>query len=178
MTTPIKTLACAAMVSMLLSSCNSTWFNTEDNNPNATKVKEVKQPPNDPAVVIIEDDVQKWIDEQLASNGNEKKIVLISDMYLPNIENIAELSATYSNGKTEYFLKGEKISAEEYNRIYEATRQATNTDKRNLSIPGVISEDSRVWTVLITAKEITELAKKYDNLAIYFYSEPVNEVVD
>jgi len=154
-----------------LLSCNSASYT---NDAITTKSKEVKQqPPNVTATVIIADDVQKWIEWQLASKSNEKKRVLISDMYLPNIESIAELSAvTSSDGKVEYFLNGEKISAEEYNRVHEATNQAASRDKRKLSIPGeIISEDSRSWTVLITAKEITELSKKYDNLAISFYRE-------
>jgi hypothetical protein len=173
MSAPIKTLTCIAVVSMLLLSCSSTGLNASTiPADDVAKGNEAKQSPPNTATVIIADDVQKWMEEQIASKSGEKKLVLISDMYLPNIESIAEISAvTNSGGKVEYFLKGEKISAEEYNRIYEATDQATSRDKRNLSIPGVKSENSRSWTVLITAKEITELSKKYDNLAISFYRE-------
>ena len=178
----IKTFACVAMVSMLLLSCNDTTglnpSSGDDNNTAATKGNELKQSPNGTTSVIIADDVQKWMEEQLASKGGEKRLISISDMHRSDVESDAGLSATRSSdGKEEYFLNGKKISVEEYTSIIAEYRQKTDYGKRNLSIPGkIIYNTPYDWTVLMTAEEIAEfLSKKYDSLLIEFYIEPVNE---
>ncbi|MCL1957660.1 MAG: hypothetical protein FWF63_10080, partial [Fibromonadales bacterium] len=166
MTTLIKTFACAAAASLLLLSCNDTAptaSSEEDNNPTVAK----GQPPNDPAVVIIEDNVQKWMNENLASKIGEKRLVQVSDMHLDDSE-APGLSASYNSaGEAEYYQNGQKISSQEYMRIWQEYDMKKQRGKRNLSIPGeIISDDSRSWTVLITAEELAGLTKKYGELAI------------
>jgi hypothetical protein len=177
MKTSIKTIACAAAAAILLVSCNDTSIsnanNGDDSNNDAVTTKQFYDPP----MLVIADDVGKWMAEQTASKSSEKRLIMISDMYLPDIESAAGLSATRdSDGKVEYFLNGEKISVEEYSRRWEYASRTTNTGKRDLSIPGeMISSEGRSWTVLITAEELNGLSKKYDKLAISFYIEPEND---
>jgi len=188
MNTSIKTFACAAVVSMLLLSCNDTTglnasggddINATAAEKNATATEDGKlKPPNDPAVVIIADDVQQWMEDQLASKSGEKKLISIFEMYRPKVSGVAdELSASYNSaGETEYYLNGQKISSEEYKKWAESDKQRTSYNKRDLSIPGeIIYDSSRKWTVLITAEGLTELIGKYSDIAIEFYVEPENE---
>jgi hypothetical protein len=128
---------------------------------------------NGPAPVIIADDVKEWMAEQIASKGNEKKKVSISEMYIPDRQSMPNLSATAtSDGKVQFFLNGKEISVEEYKSILESIGLDDLYGKRNLSIPGeILYQDSRGWTVMITAEEIAELSKKYDNLSIEFHRE-------
>jgi hypothetical protein len=162
-----------AMVALFtLLSCNDVNGNVSEDTEPIKSGDVSKQSPNnpDPVTVIINDDVKEWMAEQIASKGNERKLVLISEMYLSrNDKSIPELStATSSDGKVQYFSNGKEINAEEYNSILDSIG-LDQDGKRNLSIPGeIISESSRTWTVLITAEELAELSKKYDNLAIRF----------
>jgi len=161
--------------------CNDTvGFNESGDNNNIDDIQNnvVKSPqPYDPPLLIIADDVEDWKEEQLASKGDEKRLISIFDMYRPDTELTVELSATIdSDGKVEYFLNGEKISAEEYQNNWKYEIQRTSYSKRDLSIPGeIIYNTSSRWTVLITAEELVELSKKYDKLAIEFYIEYVDE---
>jgi len=171
-------LSCSAIISILLLDCNDNTglnVNSGDDSNSANMLKNTQ--PYDPPLLIIADDVGKWLEEQFASKSGEKRPVRISDMYLPNIESEAGLSATRdSDGKIEYFSGDKKISAEEYLSKWEYERQKANYDKRSLSIPGeIIYENSRGWTVSITAEELSELSKKYDKLVIEFYIEPMDE---
>jgi hypothetical protein len=164
----------AMSVLFTLLSCNDVNGNESDGTDVPLRGS-VKQPPGEPAPVIIKDDVKKWMAEQLLSKNNERKQIEIYDMYFPDIDGILGISATYSDGKDEYFLDGKKISAEKYDSI----RASVSLDlycKRNLSIPGemVYDGDCRIWTVLMTAEEIAELSKKYDNLRISFPPRYVN----
>jgi hypothetical protein len=168
---------------MLLLACNDTTGlnpaanSGDDNNAAKGSVTELQNNPNASAAVIIADDVKQWMEEQLASKSGEKRRISIFEMYQPDIESAAGLSATInSDGKTEYFLNGNKISFEEYQSKWEYERQRANYDKRDLSIPGeIIHNTSNRWTVLMTAEEIAEVLKKYDKLLIEFYAEMVNE---
>jgi hypothetical protein len=173
------TYAAVALIAFL--ACNDTSIpnasSGNDSNPTVYKEGNGAKQPDDPATVIIADDVKEWMEEQLASKSSEKKQVHISDMHIP--ETIPPgLSATNSNGKEEYFLDGKKISKEEYLRILEENNRNTPC-RRNLSIPGEIlsGENNCVtWLVLMTAEELAELlSKKYDKLAISFWIEPENE---
>jgi len=146
---------CVAVVAFTLLSCNDTGLNSEQHYEHYP--------------VMIADDVQKWMDEQLASKGSEKKLILISDMYIStNDPKAPKLSSTVdSKGNEKYFLNNKEISAEEYIRLCDEI-----LCKRNLDIPGEILSSPRncvTWTVLMTAEELTELlSKKYDDLSICF----------
>jgi len=142
-------------------------------------INEPSTNPNSPAAIIA-NDVEIWMKEQLISKSGEKRQVRISDMYLPETTppGLSAFGRSDRNGEyfVEYSFNGNKISAEEYNRIQQEYRQGINTDKRNLSIPGeIIYENSRSWTVLITAEELVKLSEKYEQLAIEFYIRPQNE---
>jgi len=168
-----------AMVAFTLLSCNDSSSNPSDVNDNNIVYKVgTKQPPDSPT--IIRDDVQKWMNEQLASKSNEKMRVSISEMYPSDLISGSGLglSATIdSKGNVKYFLEDREISAEEYNRTVESTKQNTDIKtKRNLSISGVIYEDSQGWIVLVTAEQIVELSKKYDHLLIEFEGNPQNSL--
>jgi len=171
MKTTSRVFICIAMMAFTLTSCNDIGLaNGGDDNP--AKKGDTTQPPNENYPIIIKPDVQKWMNEQLASKGSEKRRIHISDMYLStNDQKAPNLSGTIdSKGNVKYFLNDKEISVEEYNRLYEE-KQALSC-KRNLDIPGEIyssPENCRSWMVLMTAKELAELlSKKYDNLAICF----------
>ncbi|MCL2102066.1 MAG: hypothetical protein FWH22_10185 [Fibromonadales bacterium] len=173
MKTYFKSLISAALVALLAcnNSTDSTSSGEDIKNPFAKQV---------PPVLVVADDVKTWIDEQLATGSSEKKLVFISDMYIPDIESISGLYATYSNEIIEYFLNGNKITAEEYTKIWEDyNKNVSSKNKRDLSIPGEIisgiSDERYSWTVLITAEELSELLKTYDLLSIEFYRECTNE---
>jgi len=204
MKTSIKTLAYAAVASMLLLACNETAglnASNGDNNTSSDIAKgqpdtydpyEQPKPPYDPSSeppaqirpypLIINKDVEKWMEEQLVSKSGEKRLIIISDMHITDITPPGLSASGRSDRNGEYFVEysfnGDKISAEEYYRIQEEYRKGINTGKRNLYIPGeeISKDDSRIWTVLMTAEELAELlSKKYDELAIRFYEEPIDE---
>jgi hypothetical protein len=168
-------VAMSALFTLL--SCNDVNGNvSEDTEPILKSGDVSKQPPNNPAPVIIADDVKEWMAGQFASKSNERKVVEVSDMSPPpDIDSIAGISCTYSDGKAECFLNGKKISTEEYDSIRAATSQKTAyTGKREyLSIPGemITADNTVLWIVRMTAEEIAELSKKYDNLSIHFPPE-------
>jgi len=175
----IKTLVCSAVASIVLLACNdATGFNPNSGDDDKT-IRKNSQAYN-PPVLLIDDDVRKWMEEQLASEGSEKRLVMISDMYMPeDTESAAGLSATIdSDGKVEYFLNGNKIGSEEYTKKWvEYDKQRTDKGKRDLSIPGeVISSGTFSWDVLMTAKELSALLKNYDKLAINFPLKPTPDV--
>jgi predicted RNase H-like HicB family nuclease len=62
-----------------------------------------------------------------------------------------------------------EIRMEEYWKKYHEQQKG----KRDLPIPGVISDDAMGWTALMTAQEIYELIENYKELAISDYREPV-----
>jgi hypothetical protein len=128
-----------------------------------------------PDTVLINAGLKDWMDDP-KTKGDDKRLVVISDMHLTDSNLETGLSAAMgSNGKAEYFLNGEKISAEEYQSI-EAARQQINYGKRDLSIPGeIVSTSSRSWTVLITAEELAEVTTRYSELAIDFFREAQSE---
>jgi hypothetical protein len=165
---------CVAMAALFtLLSCNDVNGNASEDAGTAPLKGRVKQLPDEPAPVIIDDDVKEWMAGQVAAKSNERKLVIISEMYLSSDDRyIPNLSvAANSNGKVQYFSNGKEISVEEYKSILESIGLDQN-GKRNLSIPGeIISSDARTWTVLITAEEIAGLSKKYDNLLISFYPD-------
>lgn len=183
MKTSIKSFACAAAVSMLLLACNDAdrlnASGGDENTPilNIDKDKEKQPydlPPYIPGPTIIEKDVEKWMEEQLASGSDEKKLINIFDMHITETSppGLSAFGRSDINGEyfVEYSFNGEKISAEEYYRIQEEYRKGINTGKRDLSIPGEIMNDSySIWTVLMTAEEIAELlSKKYYEISISF----------
>jgi len=169
-----------AMVAFTLLSCNE--FASDGDDSNISLEKEVGSGGTSPEVYdpfvpfTIKDDVQQWINEQLASKNNERRQITISEMYRPELKAWLGLSATIdSKGNVKYFSKDREISAEEYKSIEETT-ESTWTGKRNLSIPGEIisAHNTCIWEMLMTAEEIVELSKKYDNLLIGFRSEYQN----
>jgi hypothetical protein len=166
-------VAMAALFTLL--SCNDVNGNASEDADISLKGS-VKQPPGEPASVIINDDVKEWMAEQTAAKSKERKLVEIYEMYLSrNDKSIPDLSATASpDGKVQYFSNGKEISIEEYKSILDSIG-LDQDGKRKLSIPGeIISSDARTWTVLITAEEIAGLSKKYDNLLISFPPEYEN----
>jgi hypothetical protein len=196
MKTFIKPLACTIAASLLLLACDAAML-TGDNSsvgdnpakiPPSDIAKEIcdsygeckpeippEMPPYNPDIVIINAGLKDWMDDP-KTKSDDKRLVVISDMHLADSGLETGLSAIGSNGKVEYFLNGEKISAEEYQSIYEAARQQINFGKRDLSIPGeIVSTSSRSWTVLITAAELAEVTTRYNELAIDFFREVQSE---
>ena len=158
----IKILACAVAVIAL--------FACLDNK------SEVNLPLYDPNVVIIGDDLKKWIEMQLASEGNEKKRVRISDMHIreKTIEPIyARSEYNPETGENEYYVNEKKMTAKEYEIFMEKYWEEyyKQIGKRNLPIPGMISEDAVGWIAIVTAEEISELIKNYKELAIDFHGD-------
>jgi hypothetical protein len=115
------------------------------------------------------------------AESKQKRLVLVSDMHLPQIE-MEPMQGRYEyNSKTKesnYYLNDKKVNAKEYESSIEKhydKLSSQNKGKRNLSIPGVISSEGRSWTAWMTAEEISELVKKYKELAISDYTEPIAE---
>jgi len=138
--------------------------------------------PYKPSPAIITKDVENWMKEQLESQSGEKRLILISDMHIPETIPRTLSAISYSdkeNGSfVEYFYNGNKISEAEYYRIQEEYHRQVKC-RRELSIPGeIISGEFNciTWTVLMTAEELAELlSKQYYELAIGFYIEPQND---
>jgi len=178
MKTSLKIFAYAAsMASIAFLACNDTGTNESLGDDNTANVSSSSE--NEPTHVTIADDVQKWMEEQLASNGDEKREIWISDMYMQDPYEELGLSTIGNNGKIMYFLNGKEISAEEYYRILEEARKNTPC-RRDLEIPGIVLDPPggacQNWTSIMTAEELAKfLSKKYDYLDIYFYIEPTNE---
>jgi len=115
--------------------------------------------------------------------GKQKRLVVISDMSIPQIDIEPMHGHSEYNPATKgynYYLNDKMISLKEYENLMEKHWKkfdSQSKSKRNLPIPGVISSDSRIWNALLTAEEIYALAKNYKELAISDYIEPVNEAL-
>jgi hypothetical protein len=112
----------------------------------------------------IEADVRKWVKEQLASGGNEKREVYISDMQIPQID-MNPISGSYISNSDDCYINDQKMSVnecEEYmmNKYWAEYYAKLEAAKRNLPFLGV-SE--------MTAVEVNELTKNYKELAISFF---------
>jgi hypothetical protein len=108
----ISVIGFAMAALFMLLSCNDVNSSASGDESDALKGK-VGQSPDNPT--IINDDVKEWMAEQFASKSNERKVVEVTDMSPPpDIDSIAGISCTYSDGKAECFLNGKKISDEEY----------------------------------------------------------------
>jgi hypothetical protein len=113
--------------------------------------------------------------------SKQKRLVVISDMHIPQIEMEPMHGRSEYDSETKgynYYLNGKKVSLKEYENLMEKHWKkfdSQNKGKRNLTIPGVISSDSRIWTAWMTAEEISALAKNYNELAIDDYIEPIDE---
>ncbi|MDR2580870.1 MAG: S8 family peptidase [Fibromonadaceae bacterium] len=175
------------------------------------KKDEYLPPPCNSNVTIVSPDVEKWLNTQLTKgskkrtvkmktdvmgrartsfNGieqemvvenKEKRLVVISDKHIPQIE-IEPVQGRYEyNSQTknyDYYLNGEKINSKEYEfflKRYNEKFDSKNKGKRNLPIPGVISSDDRNWIALMTAEEINTLINNYEELVIDDYIEPMSD---
>ena len=113
--------------------------------------------------------------------NKQKRLVLISDMHITQIEMEPMHGRSEYNPKTkeyDYYLNDKKISIKEYENLmgkHWEKFDSQSKGKRNLLIPGVINSDTRSWTALITAEEISALAKNYKELIIEDYIEPIPE---
>jgi hypothetical protein len=115
----------------------------------------------------------------------QKRKVVISDMHLREIDMEPAYARYEYNPDTknyDYYFNGKKMSEKEYFDIIEKRNKKFDNQKkgkRNLFIPGVISsDDDRNWIALMTAEEISELIRKYKELAIDDYREPVESISD
>jgi hypothetical protein len=171
----IKMFACAVVASVAFLACNEAKINSsgDDNTPANQVAKSTGYSPP----TLVADDVKMWMEGQLASKSNEKRLIRISEMYMPDIDLGMAFSGTASSdGGAKYFVNGKEVDAEEYARLWQEYLQQIKADKRDLSIPGeIVSENSLSWTTLITAEELSDLSKKYGNLSIRFYIEPQDE---
>jgi hypothetical protein len=172
MKTYIKMFVCAVVASVAFLACDEAKINSSGYDTSAVAKTTGYSPPT-----LIADDVKMWMEGQLASKNNEKRLIRISEMYMPDIDLGMAFSGTASSdGGAKYFVNGKEVGAEEYARLWQEYLQQIKADKRDLSIPGeIVSENSLSWTVLITAEELSDLSKKYGNLSIRFYIEPQDE---
>jgi len=125
-------------------------------------------PPYDPNVVLISPDIEKWMNEQFANNIPQIEMEPMQGRYEYNTETKDYI----------YYLDNKKVSAKEYDNSMEKYYEKfynQNRDKRNLLISGVIKSDNRSWTAWMTAEEISDLVKKYKEIAIDTYIEPVSQ---
>jgi len=126
----------------------------------------------------IEDAVKEWMDEQIASGGNEKKQVIIIDFFIH--ENYVNTLGIQGPTEYEYYVDGERVSYAEWldasNKMQEYYQAKVARGKRDLPLPGaIIYETDMSWTVSMTAKEIAELTENYKLIAVELYREAIPE---
>jgi len=154
------------------------WMNEQ-----ATKVGEKKTVEMKTDVLgRVKSSADKAGQEVKVAESKQKRLVLVSDMHLPESK-IEPMSGSIEyNPETQaynYYLNDKKMSANEYESLMAKYRETSeqsqqNRGKRNIFVPGVISSDERSWTAWMTAAEISELTNKYKELAIEDYRDPVN----
>jgi hypothetical protein len=187
MKTALK-IVCAAAISFALLACDTGTNAINEVDPtakgNTNKPGESDYLPSyNPSGVIINDEMKVWIEEQLASEGKEKKLIVISDMQ----ERQTQMEPLVSSGRynsttreTEYYVNGQKMTTDEYDDFmkewWKEYYEDMERNKRILLIPGELVESGyRMWTAWMTAENIVELVETYKEIAISFYSEPVAE---
>ncbi len=110
--------------------------------------------------------------------NKQKRLVLIVDMHTREYEMEPEYGRYEYNmesKKYDHFLNDKKMSEKEYLEYLDKSLEKFKQQKRgkrSLPISGVIGADDRSWVALMTAKEISELAKNHKELAIVDYVEP------
>jgi len=116
-----------------------------------------------------------------AVKSKEKRLVKISDMHIQE-NNMEPMYASYEYNtetkKYNYSLNGKKMGEKEYFDFIEKRNEKfkqQKTGKRNLLVPGTIGSDDRTWVAWMTAEEISELTKKYKELVVRDYTEPISE---
>ncbi|MDR2593491.1 MAG: hypothetical protein LBC87_01805 [Fibromonadaceae bacterium] len=195
MSITIKTFAFVAAVSMLLLSCNEFGTNSDSSSTNdsafapSCKVyisRDVYDGPDDPSIVIIVGDVQDWIEEQLASGGNERKPIWIamSDIHLANMDipKRPEVSGTYNEitGESKFFINDQEVTYDYVKESEEAWRQEyikfmeeqIPLYMASVYIPGENVEILHGgWKAFMTAEEIVELSENNEGLSISFWTE-------
>jgi len=212
MKTSLKTFTCATIVSIAFLACDDTGTNNnieQDGSISSSSSVLSSSSSNEDNCVPneYEDEcistrislgVKVWIEEQLASEKNDRQLISVLDYYPPEYEYSAWTAyAVYFN--TEYFNGGpwyggmescieergegicyylidgrEVYDIEEYNewmKKYNKERE----EKRRVSpmIGELVSESDYSWIALMTAKEIVELAEKYRGLSIDFIREVI-----
>jgi hypothetical protein len=116
-----------------------------------------------------------------ASQSEQKRLVVISDLHIPYDEPVDEISGRYeydaATDMKKYFINGQEISEKDYlNYVEKSWKEFGERKKgrRNLRIPGEIRADAVSWTAWMTANEISELLDKNKELAVRDYVEPQN----
>jgi len=115
------------------------------------------------------------VEVKTVAESKQKRLVRISEMHYPPIE-MEPMHGRYEyNPETKenkYYLNGKKVSIDEYEVLMKKANAKIDSQKkgkRNLPIPGVISNDELGWTAYMTAEEISALADNYKELAIDDY---------
>jgi len=116
--------------------------------------------------------------EKVVEDRQQKRLVRVSDMHIPQIEmeDIEERSEYNPLTKNyDYYINGKKMDVKEYENVMKKRNEERDRQymkgKRSISIPGLINYDEFGWTALMTAEEISELVKYNKELAIGDYSK-------
>jgi hypothetical protein len=119
------------------------------------------------------------IGQEKVVESKQKRLVMIVDMHIREHEIESEYGRYEYNMETkkfDYFLNDKKMSEKEYIEYLDKSLEKFKQQKRgkrDLPIPGVVAgADDRSWVALMTAEEISELARNYKELAIVDYTEP------
>jgi len=120
------------------------------------------------------------VETKVVAESKQKRLVRISEMHYPPVE-IEPMHGRYEYNpetkESKYYLNGKKVSIEEYEVLMKKSNAKIDSQKkgkRNLPIPGVISNDELGWTAQMTAEEISALISNYRELAIDDYIGFVN----
>jgi len=183
----IKTFTFAAIASIAFFACNDTGTNSTDldcevydaASGHCKKFRGDKdQPPYDPEnTLTISSDVKEWMDEQLASGNNDRRLINVCDLLMEyDSDTGIAIMANDEYGECGgicYYLGGRRVDVEEYNKWIEEFRKKREAKRRVSPIIGeIVQEKPTGWTALMTAKEIVELTEKYKGLTIYLYYAP------
>jgi hypothetical protein len=194
MNTPIKTLACAAVVSIAFLACDDIGTNVSSSGNNPCKIKALSKTcndercwyddsdsvffrPYDPNWVSIQESVKEWMEEQLATGSNDTRLFSIVDLFIhENSMNLLEIDGPTER---EYYVDGRRVSREEYRdssiKAEEYTKEREIRGKRDLPIPAPIFYETHYSTssfymgVPMTAKELAELIENYKQISVEFY---------
>jgi len=201
MKTSTKTLACAAIVSIAFLACEDTGTNnnTEQDGSisssssvlSSSSSELLSSSSEDLLPTTISLGVKTWMEEQLASGKNDRRLINVLDIHSPKYEYSSGTAYTvYINGGVwygsiescieergegicYYLIDGREVyDIEEYNewmKKYNKERE----EKRRVSpmIGELVSETNDSWVAAMTAEEIVELTKKYKGLSIQFKPE-------
>jgi len=115
------------------------------------------------------------VETKAVAESKQKRLVRISEMHYPPIE-MEPMHGRYEYSpetkEENYYLNGKKVNIKEYEILMKNANEKIDSQKkgkRNLPIPGIVSNDELGWTAYMTAEEISALVNNYKEFAIDDY---------